>query len=153
MKHTLLAVIFVGATIIHLPGAVAADRSVEFLNVRKTNLPFSDAVRVGDLLFLSGNIGTVPGKMALAPGGIQGEAKQTLENIKTTLEAHGYAMSDIVKCTVMLADIAEWADFNQVYVTFFSPPYPARSAFATNGLALGAKVELQCIAAIGNKND
>ena len=132
-------------------GASAADRPpVEFLNsgkVTPVTLPFSEAVRVGDTLHLSGQIGIKPGTLELAPGGIAGEARQTLENIRTTLETHGYSLRDVVKCTVMLADIGEWAAFNEVYRTFFSPPYPARSAFGANGLALGARVELECIAA------
>jgi len=72
---------------------------------------------------------------------------RVLENIRATLETHGYGLRDVVKCTVMLADIAEWAAFNNVYRTFFSPPYPARSALGANGPALGARVEVECIAA------
>ena len=66
--------------------------------------------------------------MQLVPGGIREEARQALANIRTSLEANGYALGDVVKCTVMLADIGEWAAFNEVYRTFFSAPYPARSA-------------------------
>jgi reactive intermediate/imine deaminase len=132
--------------------AVAEEASppIEFLNSGKvvpTTLPFSEAVRVGDMLYLSGQIGIKPGTLDLAPGGIEGEARQTLDNIRTSLEAHGYALRDVVKCTVMLADIAEWATFNEVYRSYFSPPYPARSALGANGLALGARVEVECIAA------
>ena len=129
-----------------------ADESpaIEFLNSGKitpTTLPFSEAVRVGNTLYLSGQIGIKPGSLELVSGGIEGEARQTLENIRTTLETHGYTLRDVVKCTVMLADIAEWAAFNNVYRTFFVPPYPARSALGANGLALGARVEVECIAA------
>ena len=123
--------------------------AIEFLNSGKivpATLPFSEAVRVGDTLYLSGQVGIKPGTLELVPGGIQAEARQTLENIKTTLEAHGYSMRDVVKCTVMLADIAEWAAFNEVYKTYFSPPYPARSALGANGLAIGARVEVECLA-------
>lgn len=131
-------------------GAPAADHPhIEFLNsgkVTPATLPFSEAVRVGDTLYLSGQIGVRPGLEVLVPGGIEAEARQTLENIRATLETHGYTLRDVVKCTVMLADIAEWARFNAVYRTFFSPPYPARSAFAATGLALGARVEVECIA-------
>ena len=130
--------------------AAAADQSPEFLNSARSlerGLPFSDAVRVGDLLFLSGQIGTAPGGMQVVPGGIKAESRQTLENIKATLEANGYTLKDVVKCTVMLADISEWATFNEVYKSVFSPPFPARSAFGASGLALGARVELECIAA------
>src|SRR5262245_10080548 len=131
------------------PLAIAQEPSVEFLNsgkVMPTTLPFSEAVRAGDTLYLSGQIGIKPGTLELVPGGIQPEARQTLDNIRATLAANGYAMREVVKCTVMLADIAEWATFNEVYKTVFSPPYPARSALGANGLALGARVEVECIA-------
>ena len=111
------------------------------------DFPFSAAVRVGDLLILSGQIGNLPGTTTLAPGGIKAEARQVLENIRQILEANGSSMDRVVKCTVMIADIDEWADFNEVYVTFFPGPKPARSAFESSGLAFGARVELECWAA------
>jgi 2-iminobutanoate/2-iminopropanoate deaminase len=114
--------------------------------VNAPGFPFSEAVRVGNIVYLSGQIGVIPGSDKLVDGGIQAEARQTLENIRTSLEAHGLSMEHVVKCTVMLADIAEWAAFNDVYKTFFAPPYPARSAFGATGLALGARVEVECIA-------
>ena len=123
--------------------------SSEYLNSGKvflTNLPFSEAVRVGDTLYLSGQIGIVPGTMKLVPGGLQGETRQTMENIKTSLHAHGYSMNDLVKCVIMLADISQWATFNDIYKTYFDVHFPARSAFGANGLALGAQVEIECIA-------
>lgn len=126
-------------------------KSVEFLNSGKVlpaNLPFSEAVRVDNLLFLSGQIGLVPATGKLAVGGIKAETKQAMDNIKAVLEIYGYAMKDIVKCTVMLADIAEWGDFNLVYKTYFSERYPARSAFGTSGLAFNARLEIECIAAV-----
>ena len=113
------------------------------------NLPFSDAVRVGHLLFLSGQIGNIPGTTNLAPGGIQGEARQTMENIRTVLEANGSSMDRVIKATVMLADIAEWPAFNEVYVTYFPGDKPARSAFAGSGLAFGARCEVEVIATVG----
>jgi 2-iminobutanoate/2-iminopropanoate deaminase len=143
----LLAILGMGGS----SNLLAADAAkVEFLNSGKilpTNLPFSEAVRVGNTLYLSGQIGIVPGSMKLVEGGIKTEARQTMENIKATLEAHGYAMTDVVKCTVMLADMSEWGTFNEVYKSFFSGRYPARSAFGANGLAIGARVEVECIAA------
>lgn len=142
----LLAVLGMGAS----SNLMAADPAkVEFMNSGKilpTNLPFSEAVRVGSTLYLSGQVGIVPGSMKLVEGGIKAEARQAMENIKATLEAHGYAMADVVKCTAMLADMSEWGSFNDVYKTFFTGRYPARSAFGTNGLALGARVEIECIA-------
>jgi len=124
---------------------------MEFLNSGKVlpkGLPFSEAVRHGNTLYLSGQLGIAPGTMTLAPGGIRGEARQTMENIKACLEAHGCTLADLVKCTVMLADMADWPAFNEVYASFFSGNYPARSALGANGLALGARVEVDCIAAI-----
>ena len=111
-------------------------------------LPFSEIVRVGNMLYLSGQMGNLPGTLTLAPGGIEAQAKQTMMNIKASLEAHGYAMNNIVKCTVMLADMADWPAFNAVYTTFFEKPYPARSAFGANGLALGGLLEVEVIAAV-----
>lgn len=132
--------------------AHAADSApIEYLNsgrVLPTTLPFSEAVRVRDTLYLSGQVGIVPGTMKLVPGGMKEEARQTMENIRASLEANGFSMSDVVKCTVMLADISEWAAFNEVYRTFFTAPFPARSALGANGLALGARVEVECIAAV-----
>ena len=124
--------------------------TIEYLHSGKVlpaSLPFSEAVRHGDTLYLSGQIGVVPGTLALVPGGIAPEARQTMQNIRATLEAHALAMNRIVKCTVMLADMAEWAAFNEVYLEFFERgALPARSAFGCNGLALGARVEVECIA-------
>lgn len=128
--------------------ATAAD--VQFLNSGKVvsrNLPFSEAVRVGDTLYLSGQIGVEPGTTKVVAGGIQAEARQTMDNIRTVLSAHGYTMDDLVKCTVMLADMAEWSTFNEVYRTYFKRHFPARSAFGASGLALNARVEVECIAA------
>jgi len=111
-------------------------------------LPFSDAVRVGNMLYLSGKIGNIPGTAQLAEGGIAGETRQTLENIKYSLERYGSSLSEVVKCTVFLADIAEWSAMNEVYVTYFPVNPPARSVLGTSGLALGARVEIECLAAM-----
>jgi reactive intermediate/imine deaminase len=113
-------------------------------------LPFSDAVQVGELLFLSGKLGTRPGSTELVPGGIQPETRQTLENIAAALEKYGSGMDRVVKCTVFLADIAEWGAMNEVYLEFFPVNPPARSALGASGLALDARVEIECIAAIGD---
>jgi reactive intermediate/imine deaminase len=130
-------------------GAVA--ESVTFLNSaasEATPRPFSEGVRIGNLIILSGQIGVQPGTMTLVSGGMAAEAKQTMDNIRMSLETHGSSMADVVKCTVMLADMNEWAAFNEIYKTYFTPPYPARSALGANGLALGAKVEVECMAAV-----
>ena len=133
------------------PMFAAQPAAIEFLNSGKvlpSTLPFSEAVRVGNTLYLSGQIGVAPGTLKLVQGGIKAEARQTMENIKTTLEAHGYAMSNIVKCTIMLADMSEWGNFNEVYKNYFANRYPARSAFGASGLALGGRLEVECIAAV-----
>ena len=107
---------------------------------KATNLPFSQAVRVGDILYLSGALGNVPGKLELVPGGMEAEARQTMENIRTVLNDNGLTFDNVFKCTIMMADMRKWADFNKVYVTYFKPDrLPARSAFGANGLALGAR--------------
>ena len=127
-------------------------QGAEFLisdEMKSLNLPFSEAVRVGDMLYLSGQLGTLPGTSDLAPGGIEGEARQAMENIKSVLERYGSSMDKIVKCTVMIADIDEWGKFNEVYMTFFPGPKPARSAFAAAGLALNGRVEVECWASDG----
>lgn len=110
-------------------------------------LPFSPAVRVGHMLYLSGQLGT-DSTNRLVPGGIEAETRQTLTNIKRLLEANGSSMDRVVKCLVMLADIGEWARMNTVYVTFFPTHRPARSAFGATGLALGARAEIECIATV-----
>lgn len=110
-------------------------------------LPFSEVVQVGDLLLLSGQIGNVPGTLSLVPGGIGPETRQVMENIKGVLARHGATLDQVVKCTVFLADMREWPAFNDVYRTYFTPGhFPARSALGANGLALGARVEVECIA-------
>ncbi len=123
---------------------------VEFLTPFGTpTRPFSPAVRVGDVIFLSGQIGRTGAAAVDASGatGIEAETRQTMENIKRVVEAVGSSMDKIVKCTVMMADMAEWDRMNEVYRTYFTAGrLPARSAFGANGLALGARVEIECIA-------
>lgn len=112
---------------------------------KKANAPFSDVVQVGNLYFLSGQVGIDHKKRELVEGGIQVETKQTLENIKAVLQQHGLDMENVVKCTVILADIDDFSAFNEVYKTYF-PNKPARTTFAAKGLAIGAKIEIECIA-------
>jgi reactive intermediate/imine deaminase len=113
-------------------------------------LPFSEAVRAGDFLLLSGQIGSAPGTADVVPGGIAAESKQAMENIKAVLGRHGASLSDVVKCTVFLADMSEWGAFNNVYQPFFPKHYPARSALGASGLAKGARVEVECTAYVPN---
>jgi len=113
-------------------------------------LPFSEAVRVGDTVYLSGQLGRGPdGKL---PEGIDAQTKQTLDNIGATLKLAGLGYADVFHCTAMLSDMANWPAFNKVYVTYFAEgKRPARSAFGANGLALGALIELECQAYAGKK--
>ena len=127
--------------------ACAPRQTVEFRPLPNAPGPFSDAVRVGNILFLSGAIGT-DSTGRVVPGGIGPETRQTLENIKASLARNGLTMANVVKCTAMLVDIKEWPALNEVYRTYFPGPKPARSAFAGTGLALNARVEIECIAAI-----
>ena len=128
-----------------------AKEAVTHLNTEghDQSMPFSEAVKVGDILYLSGQMGFDPKTGKLAPGGMAAEAKQTMENIKGTLSRLGYDMNDIFKCTIMIADISLWGEFNKIYVTYFDKPYPARSAFGANGLAVGGLIEVECIAYVG----
>jgi 2-iminobutanoate/2-iminopropanoate deaminase len=149
-KHILIA-----AVSITLVGAGFAEEkkstAPEYFPIPSTGgtpLPFSEAVRVGEMLYVSGQIGNLPGTLTLAPGGIGPEARRALENIKAILERHGSSLGQVVKCTVFLADIKEWQAFNEIYREFFTTNLPARSALGANGLALGARVELECIAVV-----
>jgi 2-iminobutanoate/2-iminopropanoate deaminase len=119
---------------------------------KAANLPFSDAVRAGDVLYLSGQLGNIPGTRNIVPGGIEAETRQMMENIARVLNAQGLSFDHLIRCTVMLADMSQWGAFNEIYVTYFKPGRrPARSAFGTNGLALGALVEMECTAWMGNE--
>ena len=111
-------------------------------------LPFSAAVRVGPMLYLSGQLGT-DSTGRLVAGGIGPETAQALANVSGLLAAHGSEMDRVVKCTAMLADMAEWPAMNVEYARHFPAGFPARSAFGTSGLALGARVELECLALAG----
>ena len=128
------------------PSGLEHFASTEFAS---TSLPFSEMVRVGDMLYLSGQMGTMPGTLGLVEGGMAAEARQALQNVQRVLEANGYSLGHVVKCTVMLADMADWPAFNNVYCDFFKTPYPARSAFGANGLALGSRLEIDVIATTG----
>jgi reactive intermediate/imine deaminase len=109
------------------------------------NRPFSDATEVNGVLYISGQIGAVPGQDKVVPGGIEAETAQVMANIGAVLARRGLTHDALFKCTVMLADMKQWDAFNRVYVTWFKPGrFPARSAFGANGLARGAAVELEC---------
>ncbi len=123
--------------------------AAEYMNA-PPGMPFSSAVKVGDVLYLAGEIGQAPdGKL---PAGMEAQAVQTMENIAATLKKNGASYDDVFKCMVMLTDMSQWADFNKVYVKYFKPTrLPARSAIGANGLALGALVEVECWAHLPRK--
>jgi reactive intermediate/imine deaminase len=109
--------------------------------------PFTPAVQVGDILYLAGQIGTAASAQGgVVPGGIQAETRQTMLNIKDVLEKSGSSMEHVFKCTVFMADMKEWDAMNEVYTTFFPNHKPARSALGSTGLALNARVEIECLA-------
>lgn len=120
---------------------------VQFLPRPDAPGPFSEAVRVDDMLFLSGVLGT-DSTGRLVRGGIGPETRQALENIKAALARNGLTMGHVVKCTAMLADIADWPAMNAVYATYFPGPKPARSAFGGVQLVFNARMELECMAAV-----
>ena len=131
----------------------AGDPDVEYFPLPAgVRLPFSEAVRVGSMLYLSGQMGTdASGK--LVSGGIEAETRQILENVRAVLERHGSSMDRVVKCLVMLADMSEWPAMNNVYLEYFHAPLPARSAFGANGLALGGRIEMECVAVVRSPGD
>lgn len=113
-------------------------------------LPFSEAVRVGDVLYLSGQIGIgTDGKL---PDGIEAQTKQAMDNVGTVLRRAGLAYDDLFHCTAFLSDMKDWPAFNKAYLPYFrAGKLPARSAFGANGLALGALLEIECQAYAGNR--
>ena len=127
----------------------SSQNEIQYVNsddTKEKGYPFSDATVVNGMIYLSGAIGTLPDG-SLISGGIAAETRQTMMNIKNRLEKMGGSMDDIFKCTCMLADIKDWPLMSQEYKKFFNPDkLPARSAFAGSGLALGAKLEIECMA-------
>jgi len=112
------------------------------------NLPFSDAVVIDGLMIMSGQLGVNPVNFTLVPGGIEAETRQIFTNMQALLATHNATLADLVKCTVMIADISQWPAFNIIYLSYFPTTKPARSALGANGLALGAAVELECWASL-----
>ena len=142
-----------GVLIMSTPADAQTRPAVEHLgrpNLNGQALPFSDAVRVGDVLWLSGQLGIgADGKL---PDGIEAQTKLALDNIGAILKRVGLGYGDVFHCTAMLSDMKLWPDFNKVYVTYFPEgKRPARSAFGASGLALGALIELECQAYAGKK--
>ncbi|WP_299125358.1 Rid family detoxifying hydrolase [uncultured Winogradskyella sp.] len=112
----------------------------------RADVPFSDAVETDNLLFLTGQIGKNHKAGSLVEGGIKAETKQVIENIKDVLEHHNLSLDHVVKCTVILKNIEDFKEFNSIYTTYFKKK-PARTTFAAAGLAGGASIEIDVIAA------
>lgn len=155
MRKTLIAIAAVGMMGIQAGTALAQrpdlqrypvpDAAAAALRGPDGAPPFSAAVRAGDMLYLSGSIGsTADGTL---PRGIEAQTRQVMDNIREVLANAGASFDDVVRCLVMLEDMADWPAFNRVYVTYFDPARrPARSAFGADGLARGALVEVECTA-------
>lgn len=112
-------------------------------------LPFSSAVRTGGTVYVSGQIGHVPGELRLVAGGFETEARQALDYMREALEMAGSSLDRVVKCTVFLTDIGDLERLDAIYREYFPKHLPARSAFQVQGLAQGAAVEIECVAAVG----
>ncbi|MCR5394513.1 MAG: RidA family protein [Bacteroidales bacterium] len=108
--------------------------------------PYSQALKVGNMLYASGQIPIDPATGALVEGGIKEQTRQALLNVQAILAEAGLTMSNVVKTTVFMADMADFAEMNQVYAEFFAAPYPARSAVAVRALPKGALVEIEIVA-------
>lgn len=142
-----IGILLVGALV--APGLSAQEKEVLNVPGAVAGLPFSPAVRVGGIIYLSGQIGNRIGTRELVAGGVGPETRQTLENIRTVLQAAGSSLAQVFKCTVFLADITDYSAMNEVYAGFFPGAPPARSTVAGSGLALGARVEIECMATTG----
>ncbi|MFC0170276.1 RidA family protein [Pseudoduganella danionis] len=127
-----------------LLGAPLAQSTQFYNKGAEPGLPFSLAVRAGDYIFISGQLGIGPAGLAK---GLEAQSKQAMENIGAILKGHNLNMDDVVKCTIMLTDMSKWADFNRIYTGYFKPErLPARSAMGVSALAMGGEVEIECIA-------
>ena len=110
--------------------------------------PYSQAIQVGNLVYTSGQIPIDPATGSFVEGGIKEQTRQSLSNVRAILEATGLTMANVIKTTVFLTDMANFADMNAVYAEFFTEPYPARSAVAVKTLPKGALVEIEVVAEI-----
>jgi len=130
-----------------LAAPAVAQSEPEYLPLENGNAPFSEAVQVGDTLYLAGKLGTAADGSGLVPGGIEPQARRAMDRIGETLAKYDLTHDAIFKCTVWLADMSDFRAFNGVYRSYFKPGrYPARSTMAVKGLAIGAAIEIECIA-------
>lgn len=153
MRVILVAAAMIGVSACAGEGAPVAENTANDAPVFHSNpsfkekgYPFSEAVEAGGFVFLSGQLGTDPETAELVEGGIEPETRQVMENVKAALANRGLTYANVVKCTVMIDDMADWPAFNAIYAEYFDGQFPARSAFGAEALALGAAVELECIA-------
>jgi 2-iminobutanoate/2-iminopropanoate deaminase len=136
------------------PRIMAAEQPGVIFHPRTDSLPFSSAVRVGDVLYLSGELGAADDEKSVVPGGMPAEARRMMERIGRTLKQHDLTYDDLFKCSVMLSDMRDWPAFNAIYASYFKPGhYPARSAMGVSGLALDAHVEMECWAHAPQKRE
>lgn len=137
----LLGVVGFGLPVLEVvPVSTQQTAEPEYLNP-SARTPLSEGVRYGGIVYLSGKLGVRPER------GIGPETRAALQSIKDALERYGSSMDRVLKCTVMLADMAEWGAMNEVYTEFFPENKPARSAFGASGLAAEGRVEIECMAA------
>ena len=153
-RHILLTLAAAACTTQTVPNASPARSDMEHINISDNSpYPFSSAVRVGNMLYLAGQMGTTVenNTPTLVTGGIEPETRQALENIKAILAKAGSSLDHVVECKVMMANMSEWPKMNTIYASYFPGPKPARSAWGANGLALGGRVEITCLATTGNE--
>ena len=146
-RFVVIASQVVAASLIAASSALAQKKVINPPNARPGGV-LSTAVKVGDIIFLSGALGTKPGGGGLAEGGIEGQTRQALENIKASAALAGATMEDIAKCSVFLTNVADFQAMNGVYREFFPANPPARTTVAVAGLVVqGALIEIECLAA------
>lgn len=120
--------------------------SIHTDNAPKALGPYSQAIKVGDFVFCSGQVPIDPSTNSFVEGGIKEQTRQALINAQNILKEAGLSLANVVKTTVFLSDMDNFADMNEIYAQFFTKPYPARSAVAVKKLPKGALVEIECIA-------
>ena len=144
-QRTIWAILLIG-----LVTTTYAQESTELIfhkshEPKKQNAPYSDAVQAGNMYFLAGQIGMDQTTRTLVKGGIQKETEQAIKNIQDVLAQHGLTLDNVVKCTVILANIEDFSAFNEIYTQYFTKK-PARTTFAASGLAANAHIEIDVIA-------
>ncbi|MFT6192430.1 MAG: 2-iminobutanoate/2-iminopropanoate deaminase [Paraglaciecola sp.] len=144
----LLKLIIILLLLIHLSCKNDADAVIKHHKSHeksRKNVPFSDAVQVNNLYFLTGQIGKNHTTGKIVDGGIEAETRQTIKNIEAVLQHHNLTLKNVVKCVVILSDIKDFSKMNIIYRTYFKDKLPARTTFAAN-LVAGAKIEIEVVA-------